>query len=369
MTRRSASAALMPLAEAVAALTASAAPVAPRLAAPASVLGAIAAETVEAGAALPPQAIALRDGWAVAFADASGATAQSPVPLRGGFRWVDSGDPLPASRDTVLPFEAVEDGAATSDAPAGEGVRAAGGDLAPGDALVRAGERLRPLHLLGLAAMGIADILVRIPRVRLITAGRPPDGRDALGPAVAAILTGWGCDVLSVAHQERTVEALAEAMAGGEADAVITIGGTGFGRGDRSLDALARAGIVAQSGIALRPGETNAFGRVRDRPLLLLPGSPEACLAALLCLARPLIDRLAGAEPGSPSPPEPIGRKITSAIGLAEIVYVRRTSSGLEPLGGAELPLRRLLQADGVVLVPPEQEGYPEGTRLEMMAL
>ncbi|MGX5777623.1 molybdopterin-binding protein, partial [Methylorubrum zatmanii] len=109
-------------------------------------------------------------------------------------------------------------------------------------------------------------------------------------------------------------------------------------------------------------------GAPAPRPVLLLPGRPEAALAAFLALGHPLLAALSGArEP--PSRPAPLLRKIVSAIGLTEIVFVRRRAEGIEPLGGAGLPLRRLVEADGAVLVPPESEGYAEGSQVEVVLL
>ena len=36
---------------------------------------------------------------------------------------------------------------------------------------------------------------------------------------------------------------------------------------------------------------------------------------------------------------------------------------------GRELPLRRLIEADGVVMVAPEREGYPAGEEIEVWRL
>ncbi|MEE7492151.1 hypothetical protein MOTC310_17390 [Methylobacterium oryzae] len=62
-------------------------------------------------------------------------------------------------------------------------------------------------------------------------------------------------------------------------------------------------------------------------------------------------------------------RKIASPIGLTEVIFVRGRPDGVEPLGGAELPLRRLIEADGVVMVAPEREGYPAGEEIEVWPL
>lgn len=358
----------MPLAEALARLTGALAPVPPARVPPAEALGAAAAADVPAKVELPAAVAAARDGWAVSFADIAGASPYSPIVPARTPAWTEAGGALPEGADTVLPPEAVdaETGEVTGDAPQGDGAAPAGFDLRRGDALVQAGERLGPTHLLALASAGIAEVEVRRPRLRLVATRS--DGIDALGPALAALAAASGSQVMEEARPRAGVAAIAEAICGGDADAVLVLGGTGLGRTDWGAAALAEAGSVTAHGIALRPGETAGFGEAAGRPVLLLPGRPDAALAVFLALGRPLIDALAGAaEP--PPRRAPLVRKVSSAIGLSEMVFVRMTLGGLEPLGSAGLPLRRLLQASGAVLVPPDREGYPDEEMVELKPL
>ncbi|WP_348649460.1 molybdopterin-binding protein [Methylobacterium aquaticum] len=163
-------------------------------------------------------------------------------------------------------------------------------------------------------------------------------------------------------------DALAASLRAPGADAVIVIGGTGPGRRDGSAAALAQAGRLHAHGIALRPGESAGFGEAAGRPVLLLPGRPDAALAAWLALGRPLMAALCGAAPDIPTV-LPLTRKVASVIGLTDLVFLRRVPAGAAPLGGAELPLHRLVLADAALLVPPAHEGYPAGTPVEVLPL
>lgn len=368
MTGRAASAALLPLAEAIGLLTAVLAPVAPVARALDAAVGTVAAGDVRAPADSPGRLTALRDGWAVSAAAITGASPYSPLPLVRPLAWVEAGAAMPEGTDTVLPPEAFEDGTVVADAPARDGTRAIGGEVGAGERLVAAGERLTALHALALAAAGLDRVAVRVPRVRLVVTGAAEGTTDALSSTLAALIAAWGAEVSEVAGVPDEVDVIAGAIGAGGGDAVLVLGGTGFGRTDRSAAALAGAGSVHAHGLALRPGETAAIGEAAGRPVLLLPGRPEAALAVLLALGRPLLGALAGlVEP--PRARAPLLRKVSSTIGLSEVVFVRRAAAGIEPLGGVEIPLQRLGQATGAVLVPPEREGYPEGTEVEIMAL
>ncbi|WP_407524755.1 molybdopterin-binding protein [Methylobacterium oryzisoli] len=364
MTPRTASATLMPLADAVARLAPP--PVPARRLPVAEAVGAVAASDCLAPHALPRGRTALRDGYAVLAADVVGASPYAPVPLPSAPDWVEAGAALPPGTDTVLPPEALDGDEAVADAPAGEGTRAAGAE-APAGRLLAAGERISPLHAAGLALAGITAVEARRPSLTLLVTGEPAP--DALSPLVAALLAREGARVTATVSVPDDPAAIAAAITNAEADAVLVLGGTGFGRRDRSAEGLARAGSLAAHGIALRPGETAGFGEAGGRPVLLLPGRPDAMLAATLALGRPLAAALAGRRAESADVRAPLRRKLSSVIGLAEMVFLQRQDEGVMPLGGAEIPLHRLLRADGAVLVPPDVEGYAGGTMIEFLPL
>ena len=367
---RTTSAALMPLAEALAGLHRLAGPVAPRTVALVEAHGGIAAMAVHAPRAVPPQRTALRDGFAVEAAAIGGASPYAPVMLPRAPVWVEAGDAMPDGTDAVLPAEGLEGRDAVCEIGGGEGTRAPGDDLSEGDILIAAGERIAPHHCLALAAAEVRDVAIRVPRIRLIATGVPEP--DALSPVLAALIGASGATAETVAVPDDPA-AIASSIAAEGADAIFILGGTGFGRSDRSADALAGAGRVLGHGLALRPGETAGFGEAGGRPVLLLPGRPDAALAAFLALGRPMIAALAGAALAGAAERTPrtgtLRRKITSTVGLSEIVFIRCYGSEIEPLGGADLPLRRLIEADGAVLVPPEREGYPAGSEVEVVPL
>lgn len=375
MTRRSPSAALMPLDEAVRLITARVAPVKARLAPLDAALGCIAADDVIAPADLPAGPIALRDGWAVAAVDAAGASPFTPVLISEEPGWIEAGAGLPDGIDTVLPPEAVEiktpNVEIVMDAPTGEGVRGAGADILAGDMLLAAGAPLNALGLLALAAAGLSEIAIRSPRLSIVATGeiRGRACADALTPSLTRLAMARGCEIAQAICDMDAIEAIATAITPVEADAVIVIGGTGFGHTDKSAAALAQAGRLEAHGIALTPGDTAGFGEAGGRPVLLLPGRIEAGLAAFLALGLPLIAALSGSASSSASDQAPLIRKVASTIGFDEIVFVRRVEAGIEPLGGLDIPLVVLGAADGYIVVPADREGYAAGTLVEVRRL
>ncbi len=145
---------------------------------------------------------------------------------------------------------------------------------------------------------------------------------------------------------------------------MIVIGGTGSGRRDRSVRSLAAAGRVEVHGIAISPGEGAAFGFAGSRPVLLLPGRLDAALAVWLLLGRKMLARLAGSVEDELAVEARLSRKISSTLGLAEVVPVRVHNGGAEPIASGYVPLSALVQANGWVFIPADSEGYPPGAEV-----
>ena len=356
---------LTPLAEVLMAI-AGIEPVAQREIAIAQARNCVLAADMLAKDALPPMPVALRDGWAVDADATRDAGPYAPLTLQPPPDRVDAFAILPPGTDAVAPLDAltVFGGAMQVLAPVapGEDVLPAAGDVERGALLRAAGSRLRASDIAALSAAGIGAVHIRQPCV-LVVNTKPG---DVVLDAAAAFVTRLAS--ASGARTEETSE-LDEALRINDADAIIAIGGTGTGRNDRSVTALARAGVVTCHGVGLSPGETSALGTANGRPVLLMPGRIDAVLACWLALGRPLIDRLSGAQASDFAIKATLSRKVTSTIGLAEIVLLRRVADKVEPLASGYLPLQVLARAEGWLLVPAESEGYPAGTAIEMRPL
>jgi molybdopterin molybdotransferase len=350
---------LTPLTEVLALIEAEVKPVALR----SLDLAAAAGRTLTADAtapARPSAAIALQDGWALAADLTLGAGGLAPVTLEREPPRVETGQTMPPGTDSVLPFDALKlDGGrveALASVNPGDGVLAAGGDCDPGLPLRRAGERLRLVDLAGLAAAGLARVTVREPRLRVL-----PLRGTAIVTAAARLIAGDIERRGGTASRDDSGRGLGVALAAENMDAVIAIGGTGSGRNDASVQALTRDARLALHGIALVPGETAALGFSGARPVLLLPGRLDAALAVWLTVGRPLLAQLAGSRHHEPAEHLPLARKVTSTVGLAELVPVRRRGEEIEPLATRYLPLSSLTRGDGWILVPADSEGYAAG--------
>jgi molybdopterin biosynthesis enzyme len=349
---------LTPLHAILACIEARVTPVASRRSALVSSLGATLSEDV-VSAERPQRAIALRDGFAVDAAAIIDAGPYTPVPLTLIARRIDAGDALPGGTDAVVPLDAIalhgDRAEAIAAVASGEGVLQAGGDIPPKTVLRRAGARLRPIDIAAMAAAGIAEVTIRSaahcrgPRQRRAHAYSRRRARHAITRAGARL---------------SDPDALEEALGVGQSDAVIVIGGTGSGRRDGAVQEVVRRGRLEAHGIAIGPGDTAAFGFVDERPVLLAPGRLDAALALWLFIGRPIAAKLAGGVRDDTSALVPLGHKVTSTIGITELVPVDVRGGMAEPVDAGYLSLTALAHSDGWIAVPADSEGFAAGAEV-----
>jgi len=358
---------LAPLADVLAWIDANVHPVAPRDTSVADAIGKRLADDISAAQAIPPHAICLRDGYALQSDWTSDASAYAPAPLATIPARVDFGDALPAGADCVAALEHIAIKGARAEALAvaapGEGILPAGGDAAANQRFLSAGKRLRASDAAMLRAAHISKVSIRAPHISVAQAGREED------TIIASAVTMIEAAIVAAGGTATGVNTSLESAFAKDADAIIAIGGTGVGRNDASVMALSRAGKVAFHGIGLNPGETAAIGDANGRPVLLIPGRIDAALACWLVLGQRMLARLAGSSIDDVTTPVKLTRKITSTIGIADVVLLKRNGGDAEPLASGYWPMQALAQADAYCVVPPESEGFPAGATVNASPL
>jgi molybdopterin molybdotransferase len=341
---------LAPLADVLTWIDANVRAVAPDDVSIADATGKTLAADIKVAQAIPPKAISLRDGYALQSVWTSDASSYAPAPLPQMPARVDVGEVLPAGTDCVAALDHVaikgERAEALAEVAPGEGVLPAGGDAAANQPLLGTGKKLTASDVALLRIAGISKVSVRAPRISIVPTKKDDAIIVSTVQMVAAAINKNGGAVVS---DER------------DADAVISIGGSGAGQKDAAVTTLARDGKVAFHGVGLMPGETAAVGEAGGKPVLLVPGRIDAALACWLVLGRRLLARLAGGGMDNVTTPFKLTRKITSTIGIADVVLLKRNGGEAEPLASGYWPLQALARADSYCVVPPESEGFPSG--------
>ncbi len=317
---------LLPVAEALARVTAAFEPLPSEQVSVADALGRVLAEDVRARITQPPAAVSAMDGYAVRAAD----VADPPVTLHtvgeapaggayggtlgaGEAVRIYTGAPVPDGADAIVIQEDTEsDGASVTvrvAAAAGNYIREAGLDFSAGEVGLSAGRRLTPRDVGYAAAMNVPWLAVRRkPRVALLATGneivRPG---DPVGPhqiissntlALSALVREAGGEPLDLGIARDDEASLRRMAAGAEgADVLVTSGGASVGDHDLVHKALGEEGLEVDFWrVAMRPGKPLLFGRIRGTPLLGVPGNPVSSLVCGLLFLRPAIEVMLGLD-------------------------------------------------------------------------
>ncbi|WP_297588596.1 molybdopterin molybdotransferase MoeA [uncultured Corynebacterium sp.] len=297
-------------------------------------VGSTEARTARVGAT-----IAAGDDPATAYPEGLGELA---VPIMTGAK-------LPSGTRAVIPVERCEpaeflaEGAevqlpATED---GVFVRPAGSDIAAGDVLARAGERVSPALVGALASQGIEEVtVVRAGRIVIVTGGAevahsPQQAGaatipDANGPMLRALAARHGIEVATHVRTSDEPDVLREqvraAIAEHRPDAVVTSGGISHGKFEVVRLAFPEGwyGHVSQ-----QPGGPQGLSACDGVPVIGLPGNPISTLVSSRLYVAPLLGhapKMLGAPLASP---------VTGIEGREQFLRGRIENGAVRPIGGA----------------------------------
>lgn len=295
--------------------------------------------------------IAAVDGWALRASDLVGASSYAPVALRQTPVWVEAGDRIPDGCDCVLDEDAVDLGTPTAQALAeaipGQGIRRRGEDIADAGRIAEAWR-----------TGAVVDAAHR-PVVRVVNS----PGGAITASLVVNSLRDADVTVLFAEAAARDAAAIASHLDGRGCDLIIAVGGSGVGRTDATLIALAGQGEIIAHGLALQPGRTAAVARVDGTPVIVLPGAPDQALAVWWTLVLPVLDRWTGRSRKTAT--RLLARKIASSVGVAEVVLLEDKDGAWLPLAIGDLPLAAIARAGAWLVVPGGSEGHAAGTAVE----
>jgi putative molybdopterin biosynthesis protein len=342
--------------------------------------GRVTAEPIFARYSVPEVHLAAMDGIAVVSADTAGAGEQHPVTLSRAAR-VNTGNVVPQEFDAVIMIEDVhiDDGRFTirKSAPPWQHVRPAGEDIGESEMALPSRHRVRASELGALAAYGVTDLEVITVKTGLIPTGselvphgtHPQPGQVVESNTVmaAAMLEelGAACTRYPMVKDDPALirEALERAVA--ENDVVIISAGSSAGTRDYTADIIAELGEVLVHGIAIKPGKPAIIGRIRNKPVIGMPGYPLSALTILRELVIPLMGQY-----GLPVPaPEHIEAQITRTthkdVGSDEFILCSLGNIGarwvVSPQSRGAGVQMSAVRANAFLKIPSASEGYEAG--------
>lgn len=235
---------------------------------------------------------------------------------------ITTGAPMPLGADTVVIKERVTEEADSIVIRAGEKagahVRPVGEDIPAGELVLRQGQRITATRIGVLASIGLAEVEVFArPRVAVFTTGDElimpgmACGRAQIhnsnGFSLAAMLESAGIGAsldaesatgIPFRHLRDDRDSIRTALleAAETVDVIITSGGVSAGEADHLPGLVAELGTIHFWKVRMRPGMPFLFGKIGKALIFCLPGNPVSTIATFLCLVRPALAALQGAE-------------------------------------------------------------------------
>jgi molybdenum cofactor synthesis domain-containing protein len=371
--------------------------------------GRVLAERIDAELDVPGFDRASVDGYALKAADTFGADEADPADLTlvgevhagaepgveiaaGECAEISTGAVLPPGADAVAMVERTDlsdDGSVlvrASLAP-GDHVMFAGADISAGERALGPGTVITPREIGLLSAIGIDDVPVRgTPTVGIVSTGdelvRPGDELDSAAGQIhdvnsyttATAVEDAGGEAVLYPHAGDDYDAMESALraAAEECDLVLSSGSTSASAVDVIYRVIEDAGHLLLHGVAVKPGKPMLVGRLAGSAYIGLPGYPVSALTIFRVFVAPVIRRAAGR-------PEPETATVEGRMAQRERYSegrLRYMPSGLVTDGAGEMlvyPVDKgsgattsLVEADGVVAVPPDIEYLEEGEPVEV---
>src|SRR5436190_7613021 len=342
---------------------------------------------------------AAMDGIAVRAEDTFGASEFSAVTLKSAgakgsrqspngalpiFQYVDTGSPLPPWANAVVMIERVfkknDAEVEIRDATTPwQHVRLVGEDIVATEPLLPRGHKLRPYDIGALLAAGHTQVsVVAKPIVGIIPTGSEliePGGLLQPGRIIefnsrmtAAFVEEWGGEPQRLSRVVDDLPAIAAVLekAVKDYDSVVIIAGSSAGEHDFTVRALESLGEVLVHGIDVMPGKPAILAVIGGKPVIGLPGYPVSAVVICQQILRPLLARFLGRPAEEPQKITAfLPRKVPSRLGLEEFVRVSlgrvRDRVIVNPLNRGAGVITTMVKADGVLRIPPPDEGLNAG--------
>ena len=372
--------------------------------------GRVLAERIDSELDVPGFDRASVDGYALRAADTFGADEADPAHLTcvgevhagaepavevgaGECAEISTGAVLPPGADAVVMVErtdvasdAGEIAVRTSLAP-GDYVMFAGADIAAGERALGPGTVVTPREIGLLSAIGVESVPVRgEPTVGIVSTGdelvRPGEPLDSAAGEIydvnsyttATAVEEAGGNARLYPHAGDDYDAMESALrtAADECDLVLSSGSTSASAVDVIYRVVEEKGELLLHGVAVKPGKPMLVGRIGDSAYVGLPGYPVSALTIFRTFVAPAIRRAAGLEEPETATVEGVmaqrerygeGRLRYMPVGLVEdgdgetLVYPVDKGSGATT---------SLVEADGIVAVPPDVEYLDSGERVDV---
>ncbi len=331
------------------------------------------------------------DGYAISAFETFNATEETPVNI-SNFSPINTGDELPIDYDAVV---MIEDAQINKDKSmtliksirAYENVRPIGEDIVKDDIILQRNHKIRPIDISVMLSSGIDEIDVyKKPTVAIIPTG------DEIIRDVKNIRKGKIIDSNSYYLQNELTRIGAEPVvfeivkdkylllekiiieACNNYDVVLVGAGSSAGSKDYAKKIVEKNGRVFAHGISIKPGKPTIIGMINETPIIGVPGYPVSTYIVFEEVIQYLI--LGYINQFKPTPTyikARLSMKIYSSLKHFEFVrmkigYINNefVATQLDRKAGST---RSVVDADGILEIPKNSEGYNKDTTVNIRLL
>lgn len=346
------------------------------------------------------------DGYAIIAEDSFGASPKNPKNVKkvgkieigeakdiklkkGEAIRISTGAAIPGGADAVVKIEDTEIEGNTvtlySSVAPGKNVSKKGEDIKQGEKILKRGIELKPEHLALLTSLGIDKISVRIqPSLSVFSTGDElVELGEQLGknqiynsntPMIANLVKLYGGKVFREDTLKDNKDLIKQELYKSLeiSDIVVFTGGTSVGTKDFLPEIMNEEGEVLVHGIAMRPGAPLLISFLKGKVVFCLPGTPVAAYVNFLRIVGPTLRKMMECQ--NIDPRTNVSAILGKDVPVTNLGYVHYLRVKLKKEGNdyTAHPVRlkgsgvisSLTEADGIVEIPPSEEGLFKGDRV-----
>ncbi|MBD3254232.1 MAG: molybdopterin molybdenumtransferase MoeA [Candidatus Lokiarchaeota archaeon] len=374
-------------------------------------LNRILAEDITSEFDVPPFDRSAMDGYAIIAEDSFGASPQNPKKVKkvgkieigevadlrvnkGEAIRISTGAAMPEGANAVVKIEdtEIENDIITlyNALVPYKNVAKHGEDIPANTKVLERGTELKAGHIALLASLGINKIQVRRkPRVsvfstgdELLEPGQPLEKNKIYNsntPMISSLVTIYGGKVSRSSTLKDDKDLIKETLIDSAKDSNIIIftGGTSVGTQDYLPEVLEENGTVVTHGIAMRPGSPLLIGYYKGALVFCLPGTPVAAYVCFVKFAGRALRKMMGCMKIDPR--VELIAKMNNDVPVSSMGYLHHLRVKLEKRENIfyALPVKlkgsgiitSLTESDGIVEIPPHQEGLKKEDEVSVMLL
>ncbi len=308
------------------------------------------------------------------------------------FNFVDTGDVISDPYNAVVMIEDViikSDNEVSINNPVSlwQNIRPIGEDIVAGELIIPAFHRVRPIDLGALLAGGITEIEVMDkPRVGIIPTGTElveAGATMAVGKIIdsnthmfAGLVKGYGGEARRYPTVRDDYELIKKAIikAVDENDVVLISAGSSAGTEDYTRKLIDELGEVVVHGVAIKPGKPVVLGMIEGKPVIGIPGYPVSAYFVFESFVKPVIlayNHQTLTE--GVTIKAVLSKRLMSSLKYLEFVRMKcgRVNQRFvaTPLDRGAGVTMSLVNADGILKIPKNVEGYEAGEEVELILM